>query len=138
MILDSLPALSAMFVSAFLSSTLLPGNSEIVLIALLIDEPQWRWPLLGAATAGNTLGALTSYAIGRIAPAPQSAPRVLRLAARFGAPLLLLSWVPVMGDALCVASGWLRHDPRLAALAIAAGKFARYWVIAEGLRLATR
>jgi membrane protein YqaA with SNARE-associated domain len=127
-----------MFVSAFLSSTLLPGNSEIVLIALLIDKPQWQWPLLGAATAGNTLGALTSYAIGRIAPAPRSASRVLRLATRYGAPLLLLSWVPVIGDALCVASGWLRHDLRLATLAIAAGKFARYWVIAEGLRLVTR
>jgi membrane protein YqaA with SNARE-associated domain len=138
MLADSLPVLSAMFVSAFLSSTLLPGNSEVVLIALLVDEPQWRWPLLGAATAGNTLGALTSYAIGRIAPAPRSAPRALRLAARYGVPLLLLSWVPVIGDALCVASGWLRHDPRLAALAIAAGKFARYWLIAEGVLLVTR
>jgi membrane protein YqaA with SNARE-associated domain len=42
--------------------------------------------------------------------------------------------VPLVGDALCVASGWLRHDWRLAALAIAAGKLARYVVVAEGVR----
>ena len=47
---------------------------------------------------------------------------------------LLLSWVPIVGDALCVASGWLRHDWRLAAIAIAAGKFARYVIIAVGMQ----
>jgi membrane protein YqaA with SNARE-associated domain len=48
--------------------------------------------------------------------------------------MLLLSWVPVIGDALCVASGWLRQDWRLATLAIAAGKLVRYVVVAEGVR----
>jgi membrane protein YqaA with SNARE-associated domain len=48
--------------------------------------------------------------------------------------MLLLSWVPVIGDALCVASGWLRQDWRLATFAIAAGKLVRYVVVAEGVR----
>jgi membrane protein YqaA with SNARE-associated domain len=47
--------------------------------------------------------------------------------------MLLLSG-PVIGDALCVASGWLRQDWRLATLAIAAGKLVRYVVVAEGVR----
>jgi membrane protein YqaA with SNARE-associated domain len=49
---------------------------------------------------------------------------------RFGAPLLLLSWVPVAGDLLCVAAGWLRMRVALAALFIGLGKLARYAVVA--------
>ena len=72
---------------------------------------------------------MTSWAIGR-----ELAPRAVALAQRYGPWSLLLSWVPIVGDALCVASGWLRHDWRLAALLIAAGKLARYVVVAEGVR----
>jgi membrane protein YqaA with SNARE-associated domain len=49
---------------------------------------------------------------------------------RFGAPALLLSWAPLIGDALCVAAGWLRLSWWQAALFMAMGKFARYWVVA--------
>jgi membrane protein YqaA with SNARE-associated domain len=48
---------------------------------------------------------------------------------RWGAAVLLLSWVPLIGDALCVAAGWLRLSPWWATLFIALGKFARYYVI---------
>jgi membrane protein YqaA with SNARE-associated domain len=49
---------------------------------------------------------------------------------RWGSPVLLLSWVPLLGDPLCVAAGWLRLNPWWATLFIALGKFGRYWVIA--------
>ena len=49
---------------------------------------------------------------------------------RYGAPVLLLAWVPLLGDALCLAAGWLRLNPWQAALYMAIGKFARYWMIA--------
>ena len=39
----------------------------------------------------------------------------------------------MIGDGLCVASGWLRQNVAAAALFIAIGKFARYWALAEGL-----
>ena len=55
------------------------------------------------------------------------------IAAAIVAAALILSWVPFVGDALCVASGWLRQNVAAAAAFIAAGKFARYWVLAEGL-----
>jgi membrane protein YqaA with SNARE-associated domain len=44
-----------------------------------------------------------------------------------------LSWLPVIGDALCVASGWLRQNALAATLFIAIGKFVRYWALAEGV-----
>jgi membrane protein YqaA with SNARE-associated domain len=49
---------------------------------------------------------------------------------RYGAAVLLLSWLPIIGDALCVAAGWLRLNAWYSALYIALGKFARYWVLA--------
>ncbi len=54
---------------------------------------------------------------------------VLRMR-RYGTPALLLAWVPLIGDALCLAAGWLRLNPWQAALFMAIGKFARYGLIA--------
>lgn len=51
----------------------------------------------------------------------------------YGTPVLLLAWVPLIGDALCLAAGWLRLNPWYAALFMALGKFARYWVIATAI-----
>ncbi len=122
-----------LFASAFLSSTLLPGGSEVVL-AMLAHRGERDLPLLLAvATAGNTLGAMSSWLIGRLLPErwlekPEH-ERALQRVRRWGSPVLLLSWLPVVGDPLCVAAGWLRI-PWLPALAfIAAGKAARYLVI---------
>jgi membrane protein YqaA with SNARE-associated domain len=118
--------LAGLFVSAFLSATLLPGGSEALLAAVVAHNPATTLPAVGWATLGNTLGGLTSYAIGRVLPQPRTTPRALALARRFGVWTLLLAWVPVIGDALCVASGWLRHNLLVATIAIAAGKLARY------------
>ena len=52
---------------------------------------------------------------------------------RYGPAALLLSWTPFIGDALCLASGWLRQNVAVAVLFIAIGKFARYWVLAKGV-----
>jgi membrane protein YqaA with SNARE-associated domain len=49
---------------------------------------------------------------------------------KYGGITLLLAWVPIIGDPLCVAAGWLRLNPWLCALFIAIGKFARYWIVA--------
>jgi membrane protein YqaA with SNARE-associated domain len=123
-------SLAALFASSFLSSTLLPGSSEAVLAAILLADAARMWPALAVATVGNTLGAMTSYAVGRLLPTRvQSRP--LAWMKRFGAPALLLSWLPIVGDALCVAAGWLRLNVWWASAFIALGKFARYWVIAR-------
>jgi membrane protein YqaA with SNARE-associated domain len=129
----SLP-LWGLFASSFLSATLLPGNSEVVLAALLLQAPALKWPLILVATAGNTLGGMTSYLVGRIFPKPNEG-RAVRWLARYGPAALLLSWAPIVGDALCVASGWLRQNAAVAALFIAAGKGLRYWALAEGVAL---
>jgi membrane protein YqaA with SNARE-associated domain len=127
--MNDLESLIALFASSFLAATLLPGGSEVVLFGVLRLHPEQFWPALGVATLGNTLGGMSSYLIGRIIP-PKQNLRGLPSARKYGAPVLLLSWVPILGDPLCVAAGWLRLDPWLSALFIALGKFARYAVIA--------
>jgi membrane protein YqaA with SNARE-associated domain len=88
-----------------------------------------KWTAIGVSTLGNTLGGLTSYGIGRLIP--QTKPmRGLALLKRYGSPALLLSWVPLVGDPLCVAAGWLRVNAAAATLFIASGKLARYVAIA--------
>jgi len=122
-------SLWTLFASAFLSATLLPGNSELVLIVVLLDGAAMS-PALLVATVGNTLGGVTSFAVGHVFPSVKIEAKTIAHVRRWGSPILLLSWVPIVGDALCVAAGWLRLPwlPSLAALAL--GKFARYLVIA--------
>ena len=121
----------ALFASSFLAATLLPGGSEAVLYALLKLYPgKWEyWVPLAVATAGNTLGGMSSWLIGRLVA--QGKPLKGHAAVeKYGAPALLLSWVPLIGDPLCVAAGWLRIDPWQCLLFMALGKGARYWFIA--------
>jgi len=118
-----------LFTSSFLAATLLPGGSEAVLFGVLKLHPEQLWSALGVATLGNTLGGTSSYLIGRVLPQKKALPGLPALR-KYGTPALLLSWVPILGDPLCVAAGWLRLDPWLSALFIALGKFARYLAIA--------
>ena len=126
-------AIASLFGSSFLSATLLPGNSEILLVALLTAGDTAPAALVVSATAGNTLGGLTNVVIGRFLPA-MSAQRGHKLAlgwlTRFGPSALLLSWVPVVGDVLCVFAGWLRMPWLPVTLCLCLGKGIRYLVLA--------
>lgn len=144
-------SLSGLFLSSFLAATLLPGGSEAVLFGVLKLNPGLLWPALTLATLGNTLGGLSSYLLGRILPnsLPEGRPHLnpllqageeanvkgtcsewLAFVHRYGSPALLLAWAPLIGDALCVAAGWLRLNAVYVALFMATGKLARYLAIA--------
>ena len=123
--------LGTLFVSSFLAATLLPGGSEVVFGALLLSDTVTLGLALATATLGNTLGGLSTYLIGRLVPDRKTDARMIRWLRRWGSPVLLLSWLPLVGDALCLAAGWLRVHVVYATLFIAAGKGVRYWVLAE-------
>jgi membrane protein YqaA with SNARE-associated domain len=128
--------LATLFLAAFVSATVLPANSEIVLVAVLRAFPERTLEAIAVATLGNTLGGVTTYGIGRLLP-HRAAPtqRSLAWVERYGALTLLLSWLPLIGDALCLAAGWLRVPFRASLLAMAAGKLARYLVVAKAASL---
>jgi membrane protein YqaA with SNARE-associated domain len=122
-------SLWGLFISSFLAATLLPGGSEAVLIGVLKLHPQLFWPALLLGTLGNTLGGMVSFGMGRMLPPSHHIKHVEKVR-RYGTPALLFAWAPLIGDALCLAAGWLRLNPWQGALFMALGKFARYWVIA--------
>ncbi|MDN0074399.1 DedA family protein [Crenobacter sp. SG2303] len=121
--------LSGLAASAFLSATLLPGNSEVALSAFLYKWPGWLWPALCVATVANSAGSATSVWLGRRVPAKELSPRVARWFGRFGPATLLLSWAPFIGDALPLAAGWLRLKWAPCLVWITLGKFLRYAAI---------
>ena len=126
-------AYASMFGSSFLSATLLPGSSEALLIALLIAKKTSVYGLLLAASLGNTLGGLTNILIGRLLPLKRQGrwhDTAMTWLHRLGPAALLFSWLPVIGDLLCVLAGWLRFAWLPALLFLAVGKTLRYIVIA--------
>jgi len=123
-----------LFSSAFLSSTLLPGSSEATLIYLLSTSQYSSLSLLLVATLGNTLGGFSSWLLGLIIakyyPYHQFKKKghlkALGHIRRWGSPILLLSWLPIIGDPLCLIAGWLKIHWHLALLYILMGKLLRY------------
>ena len=126
-----------LFFSAFISSTLFPGGSESVLAYLATQPEHSLIILISLATVGNTLGAMTSWGIGYLISLRYSASQLSKASQqkavarlqKYGSPILLLSWLPVVGDPLCVAAGWLRLHWLQSLLFIAVGKLVRYLVV---------
>jgi membrane protein YqaA with SNARE-associated domain len=127
-------SLGSLALAAFLAATFVPLSSEVVLVAVLKLHPDLHWAGLGVATVCNTLGGMTSYLIGRFL-ATRKPLRQIEQVRKWGPAALAFAWAPFVGDALCVAAGWLRLNWVAAAAFQAAGRFARYWVVAEGALL---
>ena len=123
--------LLGLFLSSFLAATLLPGGSEAVLFALVTLHPEQATTAFVLATIGNTLGGLTTYGMARLLPQAKL-PEKSAVVARHGAPILILAWAPIVGDALCAAAGWLRLPWLPCALWMALGKGLRYAVVLAG------
>lgn len=124
--------LAGLFLASFLAATLLPLGSEAVLAAVVLQHPEQAPLAFVLATLGNTLGGMSTYTMGRLLPQPKS-PEKSALVIRRGAPILLLAWAPVIGDALCAAAGWLRLPWLPCMLWMALGKGARYAVVLAGV-----
>lgn len=137
-LISGFTGLWGLFISAFISSTLAPGGSEAVLAVLVNARQHPLHDLLMIATVGNTLGATTTWYLGSIAGKkwPADVPdetrrhRAVMVLRRYGYPALLLSWLPLIGDGLCFAAGWLQLSFWTSTLIIGLGKFLRYLVIA--------
>lgn len=131
--------LPALFVLSFLAATVIPLGSEWLLIGLILQSVD-PGRAVAVATFGNYLGACTTYGIGLwgstfmlqrvLRVDAQQAERAAVLFNRYGSWSLLLSWVPVIGDPLCLVAGSLRFNFILFSGLVLIGKFARYTFIA--------
>lgn len=131
-----LAAYGGLFLSAFLSATLLPGSSEALLTGLLLAGRGVPWLLLAAAVTGNVLGSLVNWGCGRFLTAfrdrkwfpvtPRRYEQATGWFERYGVWSLLLAWAPVFGDPLTVIAGALRVRLLPFLLLVTIGKLARY------------
>lgn len=125
-----------LFSWSFLAATILPLGSEPALFAV-VTRGHSATMAVTVATVGNYLGACTTYwlamkAASLAGKADLDHTRAGRLAQRFGAPVLLLSWVPIIGDALVAAAGVLRVRLLPFTLWTVIGKGLRYALVAWG------
>jgi membrane protein YqaA with SNARE-associated domain len=123
--------LAAVFAASFIAATVVPLSSEAVLFGYLTLHPEHAALAVALATLGNTAGGMTTYLIGRLFPEKRNFnERILQTLRRFGPAATFFAWLPVVGDALCAAAGWLRVNWVAALGFMAAGRLARYLVIA--------
>lgn len=125
--------LVAVALASFLAATLIPLSSEAVLFGYLRLHPEHAAAAIGVATLANTAGGMTTYLIGRLLPERTRArisPRALKWMERYGSPATLLGWLPLIGDGLCLAAGWLRCSALAVLFFMLLGRLARYLAVA--------
>ncbi len=138
--MEDLFSLAGLFAIAFVAATILPAQSEIALVGLLIVGKQAPITLLIVATVGNVLGSVVNWLLGRWIEHyrqrrwfPVSEPALDRATGwyrRWGRWSLLLSWAPIGGDALTVAAGVLREPFWSFLLLVTIAKAGRYAALA--------
>lgn len=127
-------ALWVLFFGGFLSATLLPGGSEAALIATLALNQYTVFSVITVATIGNTLGGMVNYWLGLWIPnrthQEKHGHKALVWLTKYGYWSLLFSWLPVIGDPLCLAAGWLRMKFLPSFVMVLIGKAFRYSILA--------
>lgn len=129
-----------LFIATFLAGSILPFSSEVVLSALLAAGLN-PWGCILTATAGNWLGGLTCYYIGRMGRMdwirkylhikPEKLEKMQHFLHGKGALMAFFVFLPVVGDIIVVAFGLMRANIVMVAVSMLAGKFLRYYVWME-------
>lgn len=134
---DDFLGLVGLFFSAFISSTIAPGGSEAVLAMMVSEHQNQVLLLVGIATVGNTLGALTTWFLGYLTAKKypieslleEKKQKSIMWVRKWGQWALLFSWLPLVGDGFCFAGGWLRLSLYSSIVVIFIGKLIRYVAI---------
>lgn len=136
--MSELAVYAGLFTAAFIAATLLPMQSEAALVGLLLSGYS-PWLLLAVASAGNVLGSVINWLLGRGIerfrdrrwfPANEAALiRAQRWYQRYGKWSLLLSWAPIIGDPLTVIAGVMREPLPVFLLLVGIAKVGRYAVL---------
>ncbi|WP_339465778.1 YqaA family protein [Pseudomonas sp. EA_65y_Pfl2_P74] len=129
-----------LFFAAFGAATLLPLQSEALLVGLIVSDRHWLWGLLAVATLGNVLGSLVNWWLGCrlerfqhrrwFAVSPKHMATARKHYERYGHWSLLLSWLPIIGDPLTLIAGVMREPLGRFLVIVSLAKGARYAVLA--------
>lgn len=124
-----------LFLGSFLGATILPFSSDALFIAVLALTGDTVGCIV-FGTLGNWLGGVTTYYVGRLGRwewiekwfkvKRETLEKQRSKVDKYGVWLALLSWVPVIGDVLCIALGFYKAKPLWTIILLLAGKFARF------------
>ena len=129
-------ALGLLFLSAFGAATLLPLQSEAVLVGLLAQMQYSVWLLVAVASLGNILGSCVNWWLGLKVEQyknkkwfPVSEQKMLQaqgIYQKYGFWSLLLSWVPIIGDPITLIAGLLKENFVRFVVMVSIAKIGRY------------
>jgi len=123
-----------LFLSAFISATLLPFGSEALFIYDVTQGHNF-YILLIVATFGNSLGAIVNYFIGLKGEEFLIKKRYLKEEKiiktkkyfdKYGSFIILFAWLPIIGDPLTFIAGVLKFNFKIFLILVVIGKFLRY------------
>lgn len=128
-----------LFLAAFTAATLLPAQSEALVVGLLLTDYA-PWLVLAVASVGNVLGSVVNWFLGRgielfrgrrwFPASPAALARAEGWYRRYGRWSLLLAWAPIIGDPLTVVAGVLRETFLVFLLLVSIAKIGRYLILA--------
>ena len=136
--------LFGLFLACLLSATIIPLSSEVILGgAMLLDYPTPVIVLVAAL--GNTAGGMISFYMGWLCKwewlerwfkiKREKIERFRGHIEKYGVWAALLTWLPIVGDPLAIAMGFIRLNPVWTVLIMFVGKLLRYIVSAYLLGL---
>lgn len=137
--IDTIAIYCSLFFTSFLASTIIPLGSEGVVV-YMITKGHNIVSVVVIASIGNYLGACTTYILGYIGR--QKAlekylkinqvefARAEKLFTKYGSPVLLFTWLPIVGDALAAIGGIFKLNFLLFSIYVFTGKFIRYLAVA--------
>ena len=134
--MNSLEAYTSLFISSFLSSTILPGHSEITLTTLFLLEKYSQFLLIFFASLGNILGSIVNWFLGLYITKfinkswfPFSKKQLDKASSwylKYGKWSLFLCWVPIIGDPLTIVAGMFRFPLIIFIIIVSISKVLRY------------
>lgn len=131
-----------LFLASFLAATILPFGSEFVFVAL-IAAGLGKWECVIVASVGNWLGGMTNYYLGRLGKiewiekylkvSKEKIDKVQNWLNGKGAAMAFFSFLPVVGDVIALALGFMRANVYIVSITMFLGKFLRYVLIMYGV-----
>jgi membrane protein YqaA with SNARE-associated domain len=127
-----------LFVTSFISNTLFPLSSA-VFVVLMVTLKYNPWLVLLVATIGSYVGAITNYYIGKYGKKffftkytkidRKKREKAHKTYRKYGHPILFFSWMPFIGDILCVIAGYMHLNFYTFTFWIFFGKTLRYAIV---------
>ena len=132
-----------LFLASFLAATILPFGSEVVFVALIAAGLD-GWTCIIVASVGNWMGGMTNYFLGKLGKLEwiekylkikkEKIDKIKNWLDGKGAWMAFFSFLPVVGDVIAVALGYMRANIYIVNISMFFGKFARYALLMYGLK----